>query len=89
MDTSFSFLNHIPGQKGYIVVSTGCIIKSDGELENDELLAVNIQKMLSVGEPLVHVIGKIEKMTIAYLEHSLEVVRSGKYVFIVKKKTNN
>uniref|UniRef100_A0A0R3S1Y9 Late endosomal/lysosomal adaptor and MAPK and MTOR activator 4 n=1 Tax=Elaeophora elaphi TaxID=1147741 RepID=A0A0R3S1Y9_9BILA len=89
MDTSFSFLNHIPGQRGYIVISTGCIIKSDGELENDEFLALNIQKMLSVGEPLVHVIGEIEKMTIAYPEYNLEVARSGKYVFIVKKKTNN
>ncbi|EFO19043.1 hypothetical protein LOAG_09450 [Loa loa] len=88
MDTSFSFLNHIPGQKGYIVVSNGCIVKSNGELENDESLAVNVQKMLSVGEPLVHIVGKIEKMTIVYPEHNLEVVRSGKYVFIVKKKTN-
>ncbi|KAL3990629.1 hypothetical protein ACH3XW_32560 [Acanthocheilonema viteae] len=88
MDTNFSFLNHIPGQKGYIVISTGCIVKSDGELENNELLAMNVQKMLSVGEPLVHVIGKIEKMIISYPEYSLEVVRSGKYIFIVKKKNN-
>ncbi|VDM09895.1 unnamed protein product [Wuchereria bancrofti] len=89
MDATFSFLNHIPGQKGYIVLSNGSVIKSDGELENDELLAVNVKKMLSIGEPLVHVVGKIEKMTIAYPEHNLEIVRSGKYVFIVKKKTNN
>ncbi|KAM3727641.1 Ragulator complex protein [Dirofilaria immitis] len=86
---SFSFLNDIPGQKGYIVISNGSIIiKSDGELENNESLAMNVQKMLSVGEPLAHTVGKIEKMTIAYPEHSIEVVRSGKYVFIVKKKNS-
>lgn len=65
------------------------MLQSDGELENDESLAVNVQKMLSIGEPLVHVVGKVEKMTIAYPEYNLEVVRSGKYVFIVKKKTNS
>ncbi|VDN91219.1 unnamed protein product [Brugia pahangi] len=97
MDVTFSFLNYIPGLKGFIVLSNGSVIKfskvtmfqSDGELENDELLAVNVKKMLSIGEPLVHVVGKIEKMTIAYPEHNLEIVRSGKYIFIVKKKTNN
>lgn len=57
-------------------------------MENDETLAVKIQKMLSVGEPLVHAIGEIEKITIAYPEYNVEVVRSGKYVFIVKKTTD-
>lgn len=65
------------------------MLQSDGELENDESLAMNVQKMLSVGEPLARIVGKIEKMIITYPDYNLEVVRSGKYVFIVKRKTSN
>uniref|UniRef100_A0A915PCL5 Uncharacterized protein n=1 Tax=Setaria digitata TaxID=48799 RepID=A0A915PCL5_9BILA len=62
--------------------------QSDGELENEETVAVNIQEMVSIGESLIRTTGKIEKMAITYPEYCLEVVRSGKYIFIVKKKMN-
>ncbi|VDN23301.1 unnamed protein product [Gongylonema pulchrum] len=63
--------------------------RSDGELENEESLAMNVLKMLHVGEPLAQIVGKIEKMRIAFPDHVLEVIRSGKYVFIAKRAINN
>lgn len=86
MDADFSFLSQIPGQVGYIVMSDSCIIQSSGDLENEEFVAVNTQKMLLLAKRLTHIAGKIEKMSIAYPEHNIEVVCSGKYVFIVKRK---
>ncbi|VDN31420.1 unnamed protein product [Gongylonema pulchrum] len=89
MDGNFSFLSQISGLKGSIVISDGSVIKSDGELENEESLAMNVLKMLHVGEPLAQIVGKIEKMRIAFPDHILEVIRSGKYVFIAKRTINN
>ncbi|VDN07244.1 unnamed protein product [Thelazia callipaeda] len=65
------------------------MLQSEGELENNESLASQILKMLSLGEPLSQYIGRVEKISIAFAEYSLEIVRSGKFIFIIKRKLNS
>ena len=59
-------------------------------MENEETLAMNILKMLRIGEPLVDANGgPFNKMTIAYPTHCFEVVKCGKYIYIVKRKISS
>lgn len=51
---------------------------------------MNILKMLRTGEPLVDANGgPFNKMTIAYPTHCFEVVKSGKFIYIVKRKISS
>uniref|UniRef100_A0A0M3I1I5 Late endosomal/lysosomal adaptor and MAPK and MTOR activator 4 n=1 Tax=Ascaris lumbricoides TaxID=6252 RepID=A0A0M3I1I5_ASCLU len=87
MDSSFAFLSRIPDQTGYMVISDGAVIKSEGDLTNHDTLASSIMKILRIGAPLTSSIGEsFESLTIAFSDYFFTISLSGPLTFIVKRK---
>ncbi|GMT04712.1 hypothetical protein PENTCL1PPCAC_26886 [Pristionchus entomophagus] len=83
MDTSLAFLNKLPDLRGYLVLSDGAIVKSEGELANKESMVNTIHKILATQSPLPD--GKTANLSIHYSDYMLTISRNGKHVFVVKR----
>ncbi|GMR32039.1 hypothetical protein PMAYCL1PPCAC_02234 [Pristionchus mayeri] len=83
MDASLAFLNKLPDLRGYLVISDGAVLKSEGELANKESMVNPIQKMLACQSTMPD--GKTANLSIHYSDYMLTISRNGKYVFVVKR----
>ncbi|MFH4974183.1 hypothetical protein AB6A40_000892 [Gnathostoma spinigerum] len=83
----YSFFSNLPDQMGYLVISKGAVIKSDGDLANQESLAVVVQKMVHIGgAKKVLMDESYEQLVITYRDHFYVIVKSGNAIYVVKRK---
>ncbi|PAV77943.1 hypothetical protein WR25_14023 [Diploscapter pachys] len=92
--SQFTFLQKIPDQLGYLIISGDAVVKSDGELVNNEHIAKIVPRMISLSKlvftPNAGVSPpKFQQITVTYTDHFYTIARSGKYVFVVKRKSQN
>uniref|UniRef100_A0A7I4YA06 Late endosomal/lysosomal adaptor and MAPK and MTOR activator 4 n=1 Tax=Haemonchus contortus TaxID=6289 RepID=A0A7I4YA06_HAECO len=86
VDTTFAFLSKIPDQCGYLVISDGAIVKSDGELSNREATMAIVEKVLSITSSGALPSSKFYQITVSYTDHFYTIIESGRYTFVVKRK---
>ncbi|GMT32705.1 hypothetical protein PFISCL1PPCAC_24002, partial [Pristionchus fissidentatus] len=80
---SFAFLTKLPDVRGYLVISDGAVLKSDGELANKESMVNPILKMIACQSAMPD--GRLSNLSIHFSEYMITVSRTGKHVFVVKR----